>query len=145
MTTASLFIVWGPQNCLGIPIIDEQHRAIVSTINSFYYFVKEGSGLQMLTPILGILEHYTNIHFQLEEALMRQAGYPSLDEHVLLHRKLAARTRSIAVEAARDYAADMKALDFLKEWWLGHINHEDRQYAPHLCRMLRCDPAAAVR
>lgn len=142
---SSLFIVWNPASSLGIPIIDEQHRAIVSTINSFYYFVKTGSGPQMLAPILGILEHYTNIHFQLEEELMRRAKYPGFDEHVLLHRKLAGRTRSIALEASRDYAADMKALDFLKEWWLGHINQEDRKYAAHLCRALDCGPHSLVR
>lgn len=136
--SSPLFIVWGPSNTLGIPIIDEQHRAIVSTINSFYFFVKHGSGPRMVAPVLGILEHYTAIHFKLEEELMRRAAYPGLAEHTALHRKLADRTRAIGLEAARDYDVDMKALSFLKEWWLDHINKEDRLYAPHVCKLMQC-------
>jgi hemerythrin len=28
------------------------------------------------------------------------------------------------------------ALSFYKKWWLGHINKEDKKYAPHVKRIL---------
>ena len=61
-----LYIVWNDINKLGIPIIDEQHRGIVATINSFHYFIQEGHGLEALKPTLNILEQYTCIHFKTE-------------------------------------------------------------------------------
>ena len=34
----NVFIVWKNSNDCGINIIDEQHRGIVSTINTLFYF-----------------------------------------------------------------------------------------------------------
>ena len=40
----TLYIAWNDDNKLGIPIIDEQYRAIISTINSLHYFMQIGHG-----------------------------------------------------------------------------------------------------
>lgn len=129
--TSLLYIVWTGKNELGIPIIDEQHRGIVTTINSFHYFINEGHGIEALKPTLHMLLQYTNIHFQTEEKIMVKAGYPDLAAHLSLHTELLRKTKIIAQEAAS--AKDPKiALTFLKEWWLDHINDEDRKYASYL-------------
>jgi len=123
--------VWTEKNNLGVPIIDEQHRGIVSTINSFHCFIQEGHGEEALKPTLIILEQYTSIHFRTEEALMKEAGYPDLEDHILLHHGLMKRTKEI-VRGAASYKEPEITLKFLKEWWLGHINMEDRKYAPYV-------------
>jgi hemerythrin len=64
----TLYIVWNEYNNLGIAVIDEQHRGIVAIINSLHYFIQEGQGEDVLVPTLGMLEHYTRIHFLTEEA-----------------------------------------------------------------------------
>lgn len=130
-----LYIVWNKRNKLGIPIIDEQHRGIVSTINSFYYFFREGHGLDVLKPTLNILKHYTSIHFKTEEALMKEAGYSRLEEHILLHEGLMKKTIEIAREAT-SYSEPEIALTFLRGWWLGHINKEDKLYVPYIKKKL---------
>jgi hemerythrin len=126
-----LYIVWNEENNLGIPIIDEQHRGIVATINSFHYLIQQGRGRDALQPTLSILEQYTRIHFRTEEALMEQAGFPGFADHVALHEDLKKRTEAIARETTSDQEPEI-ALAFLKDWWLGHINSEDRQYATHV-------------
>jgi hemerythrin len=131
-----LYIVWVEKNNLGIPIIDEQHRGLVATINSLYYFIQEGHGAEALRPTLTVLEQYTYIHFTTEEALMREAGYPALESHILLHKHLAEKTREISQESAFHREADT-ALKFLRGWWLGHLNREDRKYAPYVIKKLR--------
>ncbi len=130
-----LYIVWNERNELGIPIIDEQHRGIVSTINSFHYFIQEKQGIDALKPTMNILEQYTRIHFKTEEAFLKEAGYTGIEVHISLHEGLMKRTREIAREATL-YREPEIALKFLKEWWLGHINKEDKQYAPHVKRIL---------
>lgn len=35
----TLFIVWSDMNETGIKIIDDQHRGIVSVINSLYFYM----------------------------------------------------------------------------------------------------------
>ncbi len=126
-----LYIVWSEGNDLGIPIIDEQHRGIVSTINSFHYFIQGGHGLDALKPTLSILAEYTKIHFKTEEALFCETDYPDRDAHLLLHEELMRKTIEIARESTVHGEPEV-ALVFLKEWWLGHINRKDRQYAPYV-------------
>ena len=36
----NLYITWKNEDELGIPIIDEQHRGVVTAINSLFYFMQ---------------------------------------------------------------------------------------------------------
>jgi len=128
-----LYIVWTERNNTGIPIIDEQHRSIVATINSLYYFLQESHGLEISVSTLIIIEQYAHIHFRTEERLMAEAGYPALNDHVLMHKNLVQKSKDLAYEfpLKNDPAIILK---FLKEWWMSHINNEDQKYVPHLIK-----------
>ena len=131
----SLYVVWGDNNKLGIPIIDEQHRGIASTINSLHYFIITGHGREMIKPIMVTLEQFTDIHFRTEESLMAEACYPALDEHAKLHKALVSKTKKVSIDARRNNDPYM-ALEFLKGWWLVHLNKEDRKYVPFLKKLM---------
>jgi hemerythrin-like metal-binding protein len=130
-----LYIVWSDSNRMGISIIDEQHRGIVSIINSLHYFLRKGRGEKILQPVLIVLEQHTHIHFETEESLMAEAGYPALEEHIILHKELTRKTDNISREVYINKDMDMM-LKFLKEWWSGHINKEDRKYAPFVKKIM---------
>ena len=132
---SSLYIVWSDKNKLGIPIIDEQHRGIISTINSLYYFIQAGQGHEIIKPTMIMLEQYTDVHFKTEEELLVKAGYPSFEEHLGFHHELKKKTKALSMNADRDQDSDM-VLKFLKEWWLGHINKEDRKYIPFVKQLM---------
>jgi len=128
---ASLYIVWRQAYEFGIPIIDEQHRGIVSTINSLHYFIKSGRGDEIIEPVLTMLEQYADIHFKTEEELCAETNYPALEEHIALHKELVEKTERISARARIEKDPDV-ILAFLKEWWLEHIDVEDRKYASFL-------------
>ncbi len=130
-----LYIVWSDNNKIGIPIIDEQHRGIISTINSLHYFILTRHGDEIIKPTLITLEQYVDIHFKTEEALMAEASYPALEEHIVLHKELAEKTKNLSINANRNKDSDM-VLKFLKEWWLDHINGEDMKYVPFLRKLI---------
>jgi hemerythrin len=123
----ALYIVWQPTNGTGIPIIDEQHRGIVSAINSLHYFLQRDDAAAAYTPTMDVLRHYTNVHFQTEEALIREAGIAGYADHVALHKAFLDQLRSMEDLPSGDDEA-RQLLASLKAWWLDHINHEDRQY-----------------
>jgi hemerythrin len=127
----TLYIIWSDNNNLDIPIIDEQHRGIVSTINTFHFFTQEGQGIDALKPTLVTLGQYITLHFKTEESLMKEAGYPGFNGHIQLHKELLKKTIDIAKTATLHNDTDA-VLKFLREWWLGHINVEDRKYAPYV-------------
>ncbi|BCO09520.1 hemerythrin [Desulfolithobacter dissulfuricans] len=130
-----LYIVWSDNNNIGIPIIDEQHRGIISTINSLHYFIQTGHGDEIIKPTMIILEQYVDIHFKTEEALMKKANYPDIKDHIVMHKKLVEKTKNLSIYASSNNDSNI-ILKFLKEWWLGHINKEDVKYAPFLKKLL---------
>jgi hemerythrin-like metal-binding domain len=127
----NVLIVWADIHETGIPIIDEQHRGIVSTINSLFYFMRKQRGQDVMAPTLLMLEQYTKVHFLTEETLLEAAGYPGLETHRQLHRGLIDTMFRISLLSKRSGDPD-ELLAFLKDWWLQHINGNDRAYAPFL-------------
>lgn len=73
-----------------------------------------------------MLEQYSTIHFKTE-----QAGYPAFAEHREYHAKLAERTKKLSFETKSTVDSNA-VLRFLKDWWLLHINKEDRKYISYL-------------
>jgi hemerythrin len=126
-----LYLPWNDSNSIGIPIIDEQHRSIVSVINSLHYFVQKHRELDVLESTIKTMSEYTAIHFMTEEMMLKEAGYSSIEEHILLHRQLIKQLQTVSQEAMHDRDVD-PLLKFLKAWWINHINHEDRKYVPFM-------------
>ncbi|MDR2207888.1 MAG: bacteriohemerythrin [Azoarcus sp.] len=127
-----LFIKWQNKNNTGIQLIDEQHRGIVSIVNSFYYLAEKGMCNDALfLSITKTLKSYSLIHFIVEERILKATEYPDLAKHIETHRKLSLETKRIEYEAIRDNDP-MLLLKFLKKWWIEHINGEDMDYVPHL-------------
>ena len=66
---------------------------------------------------------------------MRDCGYPHVAEHTALHEEFRRRAR-LGGERARLTTHDL--LLFLKQWWVGHIQSEDKKYMPcSACRRAR--------
>ena len=86
--------------------------------------------------VLLILEQYTNFHFFTEEALMKEAKYPDLEDHLELHADLLKKQKRITLEHKKTKDTNL-VLNFLKEWWMEHINIEDRKMLPYLRSLLK--------
>jgi hemerythrin len=126
-----LFIVWKPEYELKIPIVDEQHRGIVSTINSLFYGMQNSHGEHLLRPIIGMVKEYTAIHFQTEEEFLRQHNYPKLKAHQALHNELTQELDIVGSKSLWD-KNPYEFLEFLKEWWHNHICKKDYEFQEYL-------------
>jgi len=66
---------------------------------------------------------------------MTASGYPDIDRHIKIHDGLSNRMKKIAMD--QSISPDIKnVLDFLREWWLTHINHEDRKYISYMLKLV---------
>ena len=125
-----LLITWEPSNEIGIRIIDEQHRGIVSVINAFAFSIRRDQKADLhLNTIFTMVDCYTKLHFSTEEEFFSVAGYPEAKEHKELHIALISKSFSVAAQSIRLRDPNIY-LQFLKEWWMEHINTSDRAYAP---------------
>jgi hemerythrin len=127
----NLYIIWKYDYNLGIPIIDEQHRTIVSIINSYHYFCSNRIEKSILKPTFITLQQYTKIHFLTEENILSKTNYPEEQNHIKLHTSLKQKMIDIARETISTNDSDI-VLNFLKKWWLNHIRIEDMKYSSHV-------------
>ena len=127
----AMFIVWKDEYNLGIPIIDEHHRGIVTDINSLYYAMKDEHGAAALKPIVHMVKEYTRIHFTVEEAAMRRSNFPGVPAHHRRHAGLLRKVKSVGAESLINQEPTL-FLEFLKDWWINHICVEDRKFADYL-------------
>jgi hemerythrin len=127
----NLLIVWSDINTTGHPIIDEQHRGIVSIINSLYYAINSPRAKDFLEPASKMLMAYTIIHFDTEIDILESSGYPDLEEHRQQHEKLVTDTQRYSLSSLKNDDSRIM-ISFLKDWWMTHINKEDMRYKEHL-------------
>ena len=127
----NVFIIWQNEYNLGIPIIDEQHKGIVSTINSLHFAMLNNYAKEMLVPIIDMMYDYTHIHFRIEESFLEKMDFPNAQRHHELHDVLSFKL----TDAGRASMLDKdpyKFMDFLKDWWINHICSEDLIFKNYL-------------
>jgi len=131
LMTHNILIVWQPSYNLGIPIVDEQHKGIVSTINSLCFAIQNKHGNEMLKPVIGMVNEYTRIHFEIEENFLEKCGYPDLEQHRTLHKEL---TQALSHTSQNSIwnKDPQEFLEFLKNWWINHICKEDQVFNQYL-------------
>lgn len=122
-----LYIVWKDEFNTNIPIVDEQHRAIASTINSLYYFIQEGWEVADLEPTLNIISTYAKFHARTEEGMLHKTECQSIDDHYESYRVFEmefARAR----QQAEDFEDSQILLSYLRKWWHAHLNVEHEAF-----------------
>ena len=129
----NIFVIWKPEYDLGIPIIDEQHRGIVSIINSLHFEMRHGYTKDILTSIIDMMNDYTHIHFRLEEGFLERISFPDAKSHHDLHRDLSSRLSDAGRKSIVE-GDPLRFMDFLKGWWINHICSEDLKYRNYITR-----------
>ncbi len=127
MKIKPLYIVWKDDHDLGIPIIDEQHHAIVATINSLYFFIQEGWGLSALKPTLSVIKMYSGFHAKTEEGILMSLQYPELHHHADCQKKFEKNVDEATSEALLNQDPSI-LLKFLRNWWVEHLSVEHKEY-----------------
>lgn len=115
---------------IGIADIDEQHQLFLDMIAELGERIGAGAQRQGLLDALQGMRIYSDVHFDDEEALMCAQGYPELAAHCRLHETF--RTMIADLEArAKDGPGlvSLEMLEFLGQWFLGHIRTEDQRFA----------------
>lgn len=127
------FIAWKHEYSVGVKKLDKQHMKIINILNDIHNYRKEKAGPLDLENILNDLLLYTRTHFADEEGLLRLVGYPKFTEHQEVHYGMAQKTQAIC-EAGLDDRDDLslELLTFLRNWWVDHLENEDRRYVPYL-------------
>jgi len=124
------YIAWKPCYSVGDAALDADHQQILQLINDMYEAMKSNDVSAQLKATLDQLVRYTTTHFEREERVMQECGYPDFTNHKAVHDQM--RRRTLGLRAHTNLMTNRDLLVFLKDWWTGHIQEQDQQYAPYL-------------
>ncbi|MBF0324245.1 bacteriohemerythrin [Magnetospirillum moscoviense] len=121
---------WKDELAVGDTLIDAQHRGFLIDLDEVMDAIEGGAGRDV------VLRFYTRFladltrHFQDEEALLAQAGYPGLAEHADEHRQLLSSVRAVESLLVGDAgAADTHlVIRSLLAGLVDHLVAEDSRY-----------------
>ena len=125
------YITWKDYYSVNDPSLDAEHKRIIQYINDVYAALKNPTQDAAVTKqVLDKLVQYTCSHFDHEEARMREIGYPNFEAHKAQHDDLRRRTVGLRTNVTLVTARDV--LVFLKDWFVNHIQGEDKLYAAYM-------------
>lgn len=129
-------ITWKDSYSVGVDLIDNDHKLLVSLINQLNDAIQADEGPEVVGSVLNVLVEYTASHFGREELLMKKGKYPDAEfsAHHLEHEKLTTQVRGIV---SRYYRGEIESIDtevltFLKNWLTGHILGVDMKYRAYV-------------
>jgi len=118
-------IEWRPAMSVGHLVIDDDHKKLLSLINTF----EASTSGEQIEAVLRELMDYTQMHFTREEALQRASRYPFHEAHHKAHQKLIHDVSQLCRkwEQVGDDAPEMvrEIAAFFRKWLIEHILKED--------------------
>jgi hemerythrin len=129
------YVEWKPFYSVGDATIDDQHKQLLGMVEKLYVATQMGHDAARVQAVVDELVAYTMSHFEHEERIMWRCGYPDFDAHKALHDEM--RRRSLEFQAKPETLNEHDLLQFVKNWWVRHIQNQDRKYAPYLDAVAR--------
>lgn len=91
-------IEWSDDLSTNIPLIDIQHKNLITKINEFLQAVSRGRGQKEIAKAISIFEEFVNSHFETEEKSMLQYKFPDYKLHKNQHEKFIKVVESLRIE-----------------------------------------------
>ncbi len=124
-------VEWSDRFKISDAEIDNEHWELFSLINDLND--KQSIGVPPASTSLALiaLVNYIEAHFDHEERLMKESGYPDIEVHKQVHKALDLQVREFqSVFMTNPYSFDYDALiEFLTNWLKNHILKVDMKFA----------------
>lgn len=123
-------VTWTAAHEVGIAVIDRQHRKLAERLNDLATCLRRGDDPAAISAMLASVLSYTRHHFETEERLMDEHGFPEAAAHRAIHAHLLDDLRNFSAGCGtRSLSLTTR---FLQEWLLRHIDSVDRALATAL-------------
>ncbi|MBD3311778.1 MAG: bacteriohemerythrin [Candidatus Magasanikbacteria bacterium] len=126
-----MLLKWEPIYSVNVKEIDEQHKKMFDIINRIYSLteksIKEDESLKVIEELID----YGNYHLDTEEKYFKKFDYPDTDSHIAQHDNYKKRVLEMKnkLEKSSDKEFYIELSNFLRDWWLGHIQNVDHKYS----------------
>ena len=112
--------------------LDAQHQRLLELISKCAELSATGSH-QALDQMKCLMQmnNYAQIHFRYEENVLRNSGYPLVEEHAELHTEYSRQVERLLASTG-DEDLPQKIHEILSKWFEEHVLIEDMKYRSHL-------------
>ena len=128
------FLPWSNNYSVHIRAIDSDHKELFDTVNQLHAAIEQQRPHDEVSFTINLLARYVKEHFDREEQIMAQYGYPKLAQHKSQHQRLKHMVKAIRRIHTEepDRLDPNKLLKFLSDWLTNHIIRSDMEYATYL-------------
>jgi hemerythrin len=127
----NMTFAWTPDISVGDEVLDNQHKQLLENLNKLFRAMID-CDTSVVANSLAFLDSYIFEHLSYEEGYMKRYNYPEFESHKKLHENFitkynAFKERVQAHGPSEELVFEME--NFVGNWWLSHIGHEDKKYA----------------
>ena len=131
-----MYAVFNDNLLTGNNLIDDQHREIIEKINKLVNTCEGGTCQIESVKMLDYLADYTEKHFQEEEALQEEVGYPGLPEHKKRHDEFRKAVKELHEMLEEEEGPSPRFVQAVQEnvidWLYRHIKGFDCSVASYI-------------
>ena len=121
------YFEWSPDIALGHGEIDAQHQRLLELAEAVVEPLFSSREHRPAIEPLAALIDFARAHFAFEENLMRERGYPDVDNHARFHGSLLAELDgSLTKVRAGSHTTPAGLISFLWNWLVLHVDGTDR-------------------
>lgn len=134
MDRGALTIQWTANLSVGIPEVDREHQRFLSLVNDLVALIAEGKGKARIERQMRLILADAISHFEHEERLFLEYGYPEATRHATLHSQIRKRLfRMMGEIRATDPDSTWvdKAMQ-VRQVLVDHLLQEDAKYRGYL-------------
>lgn len=126
-------LTWSHECIVGVEAMDDQHGVLMDTLNELRLMLLRGADRRDVCRQLERLIDFTQMHFQSEDQLLSQHGFPGAEEHGIAHHQLLVRLYTALEHLNNDEDVHLNSLlEFLPAWYLDHVEKLDQPYGAWL-------------
>lgn len=130
-------IEWSDDFDVGVSEMNDEHKIIINLIAALFEQNEKGENFERILDTVTELGAYTTKHFSDEEKFMESIGYPNIETHKLIHKKLLSDFTAHAQKIEETKTLPAAFFDFLNMWLTAHIKGIDMKYHPEKGEMKR--------
>ncbi|WLE97287.1 MAG: bacteriohemerythrin [Candidatus Electrothrix communis] len=123
---------WNDAYNTGVNEIDSQHKHFLEIIENVARINTGASTCSVTARLLDEVLDYAQVHFQSEEQLMKQYGYPKLASHKKEHEVLTRELHRQVGLLKESNGSSAKMLYFLLQWFLKHTLYTDQEIGRYI-------------
>ncbi len=131
-------IVFDKDLATGNDLIDGQHKELIGRVNKLVDSCTFGKEKNVAIQTLDFLMDYTVFHFDAEEKLQEEAGYPELSAHRAQHaqfKQAVEELKEMLEEEEGPTDAFVAAVNKnVSDWLVNHIKQSDKKVAAFVNR-----------